>query len=292
MDTSSLPVCLAPDPEPRAIRVKLPANACDAHYHVFGPDDKFPPHPGRHYDPCPAPVADLRKMHAALGIERGVVIQASCYGNDNGAILDAIASSNGAYRGTAVFDPTISDDEIAALHAGGIRGARFHFGWNMGRKVEPATIADLAKRFPPNWHVELLLEPETVLEDGPALVAIPRRLVIDHLAKIDPAEGLDQPALRRLCDYLRNEDVWVKVSGADRVSNAGAPYADVVAQARTIIAANPDRIVWGTDWPHPGHSVMPNDGDLANTLIEYVERDAGLLQKILVDNPTEAFFAD
>jgi predicted TIM-barrel fold metal-dependent hydrolase len=117
-------------------------------------------------------------------------------------------------------------------------------------------------------------------------------LVIDHQAKLDPARGLDEPALRRLCDYLKNEDVRVKVSGADRVTNAGAPYADVVPQAQAIIAANPDRIVWGTDWPHPGHRVMHNDGDLVNVLIDYVDGDGDLLKKILVDNPTKAFFTD
>jgi predicted TIM-barrel fold metal-dependent hydrolase len=292
MARTPLPVCLDPDPDTRAPKVAFPAGACDAHYHVFGPVDEFPPDPVRRYDPCRAPVEDLRRMHAVLGIERGVVVQASCYGTDNSALLDAIASSGGAYRGTAVFDPEISDGEIAALDAGGVRGGRFHFGWNMGRAVEPAAIAAAARRFPANWHVELLLEPETLLEDGAALLAIPVPLVIDHQAKIDPARGLDQPALELLCAWLKNENVWVKVSGADRVSNDGAPYRDVPAQARAIIAANPDRVVWGTDWPHPGHSTMPRDGELADTLIEYVEGDSGLLQKILVDNPAKAFFAD
>jgi predicted TIM-barrel fold metal-dependent hydrolase len=270
-----------------------PPGACDAHCHVFGPPERFPYAEGRPYTPSePAPRERLARLHAHLGLARAVIVQATPHGTDNAAMLDAIAASGGAYRGVALVAPDITDGGLEALHAGGVRAARFNFVKHLGGAPDPAYFDRTVQRVKAlGWHVELHFDAQDIGTYADLLKRMPVPYVIDHMGRVKSAGGLDQPALRSLLALLADERCHVKISGAERVSSLGhRPFDDAVPIARAIVAAAPDRVIWGTDWPHPNvPKDMPDDGELVDLFARIVD-DPALQGKILVDNPTRLYW--
>lgn len=284
--------CKAPDPDTRTPAYRLPPGACDAHCHVFGPADRFPYAPDRAYTPPDAPFENLVRLHRVLGVERAVIVHASCHGSDMRVTLDGIARSGGAMRGVAVVDPGVTDGDLAALDVGGIRGVRFNFVRHLGGMPDMAFFERvLAQVEPLGWHVMLHLDAEDVVELAPRISRIRVPFVVDHMGRVKAKNGLDQAPFRQLLELMRNPLAWVKICGAERVSSAGAPFRDAVPFARALVEAAPDRVLWGTDWPHPNIAGdMPNDGDLVDLLAEAVE-DEAVRRRVLVDNPTRLYWA-
>ena len=279
-----------PDPHTRTPKFKPPPLACDAHCHVFGPASKFPYAPDAPYWPPDAPFEALQVLHRKLGIERAVIVHASCHGPDMRVTLDAIARSGGKYRGTAIIDETYGDKEFKRMHAGGIRGVRFNFVRHLGGRPDMAfferTVARLEEM---GWHLILHLDAADLVEFRQKFQAIRVPMVIDHMGRVKAADGLDQEPFRVLLDFMKNENFWVKVCGAERVSSKGPPFDDALPFARALIEAAPGRILWGTDWPHPNVGKhMPNDGDLVE-LFARMAPEPELQRKILVDNPARLY---
>lgn len=289
----AIPTCKGPDPNTRTPRWRPPAGACDAHCHVFGPGDVFPYAPDRAYTPPDAPFEGLQALHRILGIERAVIVHASCHGTDMAVTLDAIARSNGAYRGVAVVKGDITDGELQSLHAGGIRGVRFNFVKHLGGTPDLDVFDNVVARVEHfGWHVVLHLDAGDILEHAARIAALRIPFVIDHMGRVRAKDGVGQAPFQRLMELMRNPLAWVKICGAERVSSAGAPFRDAVPFARALLAAAPDRVLWGTDWPHPNIAGdMPNDGDLVDLLAEVTDDDA-LRRKVLVDNPTRLYWND
>jgi 2-pyrone-4,6-dicarboxylate lactonase len=279
-----------PDLNTKTPKFKLPPLACDAHCHIFGPGDKYPYAPDRSYTPPDAPLEMFRALHEKIGVERAVIVNASVHGTDNRVALDAIAVSGGRYRAVANIDDTITESELEKLHEGGFRGCRFNFVRHLGgvpdMKVFDRVVAMVA---PMNWHIDLHFDAIDLPEFAPMLDRLPVRYTIDHMGRVKASDGLDQKPFRILIDLMkRDEKCWVKVCGAERVSTSGPPFQDAVPFAREIVETAPDRVIWGTDWPHPNVKVMPNDGDLVD-LIPLFAPEADLQQKVLVDNPARLF---
>jgi 2-pyrone-4,6-dicarboxylate lactonase len=282
-----IPVCKAPDPDTRKPKFQAPANACDAHCHIFGPADRYPYAPDRSYTPPDAPLERFRELQATLGLTRAVLVNASCHGTDNRVILDAIAQSGGRYRGVANADDSFTESDFQALHAGGCRGVRFNFVKHLGGMPDMDEFHRVVERIRPlGWHVDLHFDAGDLVEHAQLLATLPVPFLIDHMGRVPTKAGLEQEPFRRLLELARkNPRCWVKVSGAERISSAGPPFADAVPFARALIEAAPERILWGTDWPHPNIARhMPNDGDLVDLVPLYAPEPA-LQQKILVDNP-------
>ena len=283
---------LAPDPNPVKPRYVPPPGACDAHCHVFGPGSRFPYAPNRSYTPPDAPKEKLAALHRHLGLSRAVLVQASCHGTDNSAMLDAIAASNDAWRGVAMVGPDVTDNELAKLHAGGVRGARFNFVAHLGGAPNPAVVAAIAARIEPlGWHLQLHLDAEDILTYRDFLQRLRVPFIIDHMGRVEARHGLEQQPFRMLLELMRqNELAWVKVSGPERISSAGKPFHDAIPFARALIEAAPARVLWGTDFPHPNVRVMPNDGELVDLFAEFCSDDA-LRRQVLIDNPSRLYWS-
>lgn len=289
-----LKTCLPPDPHPVKPTLVMPAGACDAHCHVFGPASKFPYSADRSYTPPDAPVEKLRLLHARLGISRAVIVHASCHGTEMDVTLHAIAASAGAYRGVACVDDSVSDLQLRRLHEGGIRGIRFNFVKHLGGVPDLAVFRRLVARIKPmGWHVVLHLDADDILTQKELLARIDVPFVIDHMGRVNAAEGLDQRPFRSLLDvYRHNPLAWIKVCGAERVSAGKRPFRDAIPFAQALIAVDPERILWGTDWPHPNITKeMPNDGELVDLFAEICPQ-ATVRARILVDNPTRMYWGD
>lgn len=285
--------CAPPDPNTRIPDYKPPAGSCDSHCHVFGPADKFPYHPERSYTPPDAPVEKLRELHGMLGIDRAVIVQASCHGTDNTAMLDAIASSNGAYRGVAVVDDTFTDADYRTLDEGRVRAVRFNFVRHLGGAPDFSVFDKVVARLPElGWHLVLHFDAEDLLDYEEKILSIPVPIVIDHMGRVKTEHGVEQPSFQKLLDFMKNETCWVKICGAERISSAGPPFTDAVPFARALLESAPDRVIWGTDWPHPNISRhMPNDGDLVDLVPQFAP-DPALQKKALVENPARLYGFD
>lgn len=287
---SPIPTIPPPHPDPRTPRLALPPLACDTHCHVFGPDAKYPYVADRPYTPPDAPLAKLQWMQARMGIARAVLVNATPHGCDNLVVTDAIAASGGRYKGIANVDASFSEAEIGRLAAAGIVGCRFTFLARLGGRPDMSRFDTVVRRIAPHgWHVDLYLPAKDLDGFAPVLDRLPVPYVIDHIGVVEARLGVDQPAFRALCDrYARDPKCWIKLTGAERVSSAGAPYHDVVPLAQRLIEIDPDRLLWGTDWPHPNVPAMPDDGDLVDLVALYAP-DAAVRQKLLVDNPARLF---
>lgn len=269
----------------RPPRFVAPPGACDSHCHVFGPEDRFPFEPGLSYYPPIASRETVFALHRALGLSRGVIVQGAEYAFDNSIVLDALAAARGNYRGIAVMDPNATDAEIRRLNDGGICGMRLSLVHGANR--DPAALERIAGRIAPlGWHVELHLEPDDLAAYAPVLKALPVPVVIDHMARIAPDPGVAHPAFRALLQLLRNDKIWVKVSGIERV--APPPYEAVVPMARELLAAARDRIVWGTNFPHPKLNGTADDAGLLD-VIPLFAPDAADQRRLLVDNPARLY---
>ncbi|MEM9146020.1 MAG: amidohydrolase family protein [Pseudomonadota bacterium] len=277
-------LCLAPLATPTPPRVPLPAGAWDCHAHVILPEADHPFVTNRSYTPPPATLAAYKALHAALGIDRAVIVQPSVYGTDNTVTLAAIAGYGPGGRGIAVVDADCPDDELRRLDDGGIRGARINMLFAGGislNDLEP--LANRIAKF--GWHFQLLIDGPTLADLEPRLSALPIPVVIDHMGHVQTRDGLEQPGFRALLRLLARGGCWVKLSGNYRMSEQRPQFADVVPFAKALIAENPERLVWGTDWPHPALSdFMPDDGALVDALDTYVA-SAEDRHRILVTNP-------
>lgn len=290
---SAIRDCLPPDRNPRRPGVVLPAGSVDTHVHVFEPG--YPLSPGRGYNPPCSTLADLRHLHATLGIERVVFTQPSVYGTDNSAILNAMAALNAEEphraRCVVALDMTITDKKLAALDASGVRGVRLNTDNRGGMPIRLDEIPELAARIRPfGWHLEFLFPGKDIVELEPAFTALELPMSIAHFAYQPASAGVKAPGFRALLELMRRGNTWMKISGANRVSATDLPpYDDVKPMAEALIEAAPERIMWGTDWPHPNKYVAnPNDGDLVDAFGDWVT-DEAMRRRIMVDNPA-AFY--
>lgn len=271
-----------------------PAGAIDAHVHVFGPEAEFPFSPKAKYHPEDATPEMLFALRDHLGLSRNVIVQASCHGTDNAATLAGIAKSGGLARGVAVVDPDIGIDELKALHEGGIRGVRFNFLKRLVDNAPKDKFLEIARKIAPlGWHVIVYFEADILEELIPFLEAIPTTIVVDHLGRPDIAQGpdgADITAFKRLLDT--HSDIWTKVSGAERLSIQGPPFDDFVEVIRPVVERYPDRVLWGTDWPHPNmEHRIPDDGQLVDVLPR-IAPTAELQRKLLIDNPMRLYWPE
>ncbi|OZC85274.1 amidohydrolase [Rhodococcus sp. 06-418-5] len=275
---------------PSAPVYRLPPNACDSHCHVFGPAAQFPFAPDRTFTPPDVPLSSLRRLHDALGFERAVIVQSASHGRDHAVLVDALRTGRGRYRGVALIGLDTPDRELAALHEEGVRGVRLQFMSHLGPPPSDDEIVQYAHKIAPyGWHLEIHVSGTGAADRYEVISSLPGRVVIDHLGRVDLAQGLDSAAIRAIERLLDTGNVWLKLSSTYRVSTQGAPYDDANELAARYAAHNPDRVVWGTDYPHPNlHAAMPDDGVLVDGIPAIVPSTAGQ-QKLLVDNPSELF---
>jgi 2-pyrone-4,6-dicarboxylate lactonase len=281
-------------PKPTRPTFTPPPGAVDAHCHVFGPADVFPYAPERKYTPCDAPKEALFALRDFLGFSRNVIVQATCHGADNRALVDALQASAGRARGIATVKASVSDAELKALDEAGVRGVRFNFVKRLVEATPRETYVSIAERIAKlGWHIVVYFEAHELADLIPFLNALPTTIVVDHMGRPDLAKGVDHPDFRRFVDLMAaNPRVWSKVTCPERLSISGPPaYDDFVPFARTLVEAFPDRVLWGTDWPHPNMTThMPDDGDLVN-IIPRIAPTPGARQALLVDNPMRLYWS-
>ncbi|ACM29937.1 amidohydrolase family protein [Rhizobium rhizogenes] len=280
------------DPTPSRPAFQLPAGAVDAHCHVFGPGDVFPYAPERKYTPCDAGKDKLFALRDFLGFERNVIVQATCHGADNRALVDALRAANGRARGVATVRPDVTEEALAEMDAAGVRGVRFNF---VRRLVDPkpdAYYRGIIERIAPlGWHIVIYFEAADLEERWDFFTSLPTTVVVDHMGRPDVTKPVDGPEFGRFVALMERDNIWSKVSCPERLSKSGPPdYDDVVPFARTLVERFPDRVLWGTDWPHPNmKNHMPDDG----ALVDFIPRIAPtetLQRKLLVDNPIRLYW--
>ncbi|MGB6007013.1 amidohydrolase family protein [Castellaniella sp.] len=286
---------------PSRPRFRLPPDAVDAHCHVFGPGAVFPYAPQRKYTPCDAPKEALFALRDHLGFAKNVIVQATCHGTDNRALVDALKASGGRARGVATVSQDITDAELQALHAAGVRGTRFNFVKRLADFTPREVLADIAARIAPlGWHVVVYFESKDLPELYDFFTALPTTVVVDHMGRPDVTQPVDGPEFQRFVALMREHpNIWSKVSCPERLSQSGPhalngeqhAYQDVVPFARSLVETFPDRVLWGTDWPHPNlKSHMPDDGLLVD-YIPQIAPTAALQRSLLVDNPNRLYWS-
>ncbi len=287
--------------EPSNPRFKLPAGAVDAHCHVFGPGNQFPYAPERKYTPCDASKDQLFALRDHLGFDKNVIVQATCHGSDNRALVDALKHSNNKARGVATVKRDVTDAELLYLHTAGVRGTRFNFVKRLADFTPRDALLEIAQRIAPmGWHVVVYFEAQDLPELYDFFTALPTSVVVDHMGRPDVSKPVDGTEFGLFVKLMReHHHVWSKVSCPERVS-AGGPkalngeqhaYQDVVPFAKRLVESFPDRVLWGTDWPHPNlKDHMPDDGLLVD-YIPQIATTAELQLKLLVDNPTRLYWS-
>jgi 2-pyrone-4,6-dicarboxylate lactonase len=288
--------------QPSKPRFKVPEGAVDAHCHVFGPGAKFPFATERKYTPCDASKEQLFGLRDHLGFARNVIVQATCHGADNSAVVDALAAAGGRARGIATVKRSVSDAELQALHAAGIRGVRFNFVKRLVDFTPKDELMEIAGRIARlGWHVVIYFEAPDLPELMDFFTALPTTIVVDHMGRPDVTKGVDGPEFALFVEFMQHHtNVWSKVSCPERLSLSGPPalngqqdaYRDVVPFARRLVETFPDRVLWGTDWPHPnlkGH--MPDDGLLVD-FIRQIATTPELQRKLLVGNPVRLYWPE
>jgi len=266
--------------------MSVPARACDSHFHVFGPQARFPFIDPRPLDAEDCTLEDLVALQKALGLERGVVVQTAFYGTDNRCLLDCLAREPARLRGVVAVGPDIGDEELRSMTEAGVVGQRFSY--IRSPEIDRRLVARIAEF---GWHPQYWMQgEEQILAWRNAMLESPGRFVIDHMGWQPVENGIDSPGFRVLLECLETGRCWVKLSGANRISKEDdVPYSDTRPFARALIERAPERLLWGSDWPHPNWwKSMPNDGDLLDLLDDWVD-DESTLERILVDNPTELF---
>jgi predicted TIM-barrel fold metal-dependent hydrolase len=288
-------VCMPPDPNPQKPKFKPPPGTCDTHCHLFGPPQVFPYSERRRYTPPAAPFEHYMMMLDVIGVDRGIVVQPNVHDTDNRVSIDAIARSNGRLRGVGRIDDDTSDQELEAMHEGGIRGIRFEFVEGRRGSTNIPLFERMIERIRPfGWHIELHVDPNVLVQHADWFRGLDLISVVDHLARIQTSDGIDQPGFKLLLELMERPNYWVKISGADQRTNAPYPYADVVPFAHALIAKAPDRVIWGTNWPHSNMFVYgrtPNDGLLLNLMLDFAP-DESIRNRILVENPARLFGFD
>lgn len=281
-------------PNPSKPKFTVPAGAVDAHCHVFGPGEIFPYAQERKYTPCDAPKEKLWELRDHLGFARNVIVQATCHGADNRALVDALEHSNGKARGVATVRRDITDEELNDLHRAGVRGVRFNFVKRLVDVLPYDTLVDIAERIKLlGWHIVIYFEAEELPGLYDVFAGLPTTVVVDHMGRPDITKPIDGVEFELFMTLMReNRHIWSKVSCPERLSQVGPPtYADVAPFARRLVEAFPDRMLWGTDWPHPNmKSHMPDDGHLVD-YIPSIAPTAELQRKLLVDNPHRLYWS-
>ena len=286
---------------PSKPRFTLPAGAVDAHCHVFGPGNIFPYAPERKYTPCDASKEQLFALRDHLGFDKNVIVQATCHGCDNRALVDALKASNGKARGVATVNRNVTDAELQEMHAAGVRGTRFNFVKRLADFTPRDVLLEIANRIAPlGWHVVIYFEAVDLPELYDFFTALPTTVVVDHMGRPDVTKPVNGPEFELFVKMMReHSNIWSKVSCPERLSVSGPKalngeqnaYADVIPFAKRLVEEFPDRVLWGTDWPHPNlKDHMPDDG----LLVDYIPRIAvtpELQHKLLVDNPTRLYWS-
>lgn len=282
-------------PNPSKPQFTVPDGAVDAHCHVFGPGVRFPYAATRKYTPCDAPKEKLRELRQHLGFQRSVIVQASCHGTDNRALVDALESSDGHERGVAVVAADISDAELAAMDRAGVRGVRFNFVKRLVDALPREDLLRVAERVAAlGWHIVIYFEAQDLPDLYDFFATLPATIVVDHMGRPDVSKDPDAEEFRLFRQLLEQHDnVWTKVSCPERLSIAGPPgYEDVVPFAKCLVESFPERVLWGTDWPHPNmKSHMPDDGKLVD-FIPRIASSESLQRKLLVENPGRLYWPE
>ncbi|AMM31141.1 Amidohydrolase 2 [Sinomonas atrocyanea] len=279
----------------------LPAGAVDAHCHVFGPGSEFPFAPERKYTPCDAGKDQLFALRDRLGVSRNVIVQATCHGADNRAMVDAVRSAGGRARGVATVRPDVSAAELARLHEAGVRGVRFNFLKRLVSAAPRDELAEIARKVAPlGWHIVIYFEAADLPELEGFFASLPAPLVVDHMGRPDVSQPVGGPEFSRFLRFVERNEVWVKVSCPERLSLAGPPaldgerdaYRDVVPFGRRVVEEFPDAVLWGTDWPHPNLTDhMPDDGLLVD-FIPHIAVTAEQQHLLLVANPMRLYWPE
>lgn len=287
---------------PSKPRFKVPPGSVDAHCHVFGPGARFPFAPERKYTPCDASWEQLFALRDHLGFDRNVIVQATCHGADNRALVDALQRSGGKARGVATVKRGVTDSELESMNAAGVRGVRFNFVKRLVDFTPKEELLEIAARIAPlGWHVVIYFEAQDLPELWDFFTSLPTTVVVDHMGRPDVKKPLDGPEFGLFLKFMHeHENVWSKVSCPERLSSSGPPaldgeqnaYRDVVPFARKVVETFPDRVLWGTDWPHPNlKDHMPDDGLLVD-FIPHIAVTPELQKKLLVDNPMRLYWPE
>ncbi len=279
-------------PNPKKPSYVPPAGAIDAHCHVFGPAEQFPYAPERKYTPCDASKEQLFSLRDHLGFSGNVIVQASCHGTNNAALVDALKTADDLTRGVAVVSPDVTENELSEMHEAGVRAVRFNF---VKRLVDSTPrevflgIADRIRQF--GWHIDVYFEAPDLEDLIPFLKQLNHTIVVDHMGRPDIEKGIDHPDFQRFVSLMEgNDNIWSKVSCPERLSIQGPDYEDVIPFAKTLVEQFPDRVLWGTDWPHPNmKSHMPDDGVLVDVIPKIAESEA-LQTALLIDNPRRLYW--
>jgi 2-pyrone-4,6-dicarboxylate lactonase len=287
------PGWLSPHAAPRKPVFQPPPGAVDAHCHVFGPGETFPYAAERKYTPTDAPKEALFALRDFLGFDRNVIVQGTCHGADNRALTDALRASQGRARGVATVKRDVSDAQLRELHEAGVRGVRFNFVKRLVDVTPTDVLLEIANRIAPlGWHVVVYFEAQDLPGLAGFFASLPTRVIVDHMGRPDVQKPVEGPEFASFLRFMKEHtNVWSKVSGAERLSAIGPPgYPDFVPFARRIVETFPDRVLWGTDWPHPNMKThMPDDGDLVD-LLPRIAPTSELQRRLLVDNPMRLYW--
>ena len=289
MDANYLPF----HPNPSKPRYAPPPGAIDAHCHVFGPEAKFPFAPERKYTPCDAPKEKLFALRDFLGFDKNVIVQATCHGSNNAALVDALEGASDKARGVAVVDPKITDAELKAMDRAGVRGVRFNFLPRLVSATPRDAFIGIAERIKPlGWHTVVYFEMPTLDGMIPFLKALPTVIVLDHMSVPEVKKGVGDAGFQRYLALLAERtNIWVKVTCPERLSASGPPYDDVIPFARALVERFPDRVLWGTDWPHPNMTThVPDDGQLVDMIPKFAPT-AAQQKALLIDNPMRLYWS-
>lgn len=278
------------NPAPSKPKIALPYGATDRHCHVFGPTNRFPYASDSRFRPGDAPKENPFALHDLLGIERCVIVQSGCHGHDNSVVADAIAARPGRYLGIALAPPEISDNNIVKLQAQGFRSLRFNYMSHLAPGATEDQLKALAPRLAKaGWHLLIHMEAALIAQMARTIAALPVPVVIDHMGRIDASEGPDHAPFAALMRLAEQAHVWVKVSGSERASRQEPPYADATPFARRLVEAFPDRVLWGTDWPHPNYRAAPPDDGILTDLLSEIAPSYEHVRKLMVENPMRLY---
>nr|WP_319552264.1 amidohydrolase family protein [uncultured Vibrio sp.] len=290
MDKDYLPF----HPNPSKPEFKVPEGAVDSHCHVFGPASKFPYSPKRKYTPCDASKEQLFALRDYLGFSRNVIVQASCHGTDNAALVDALNTAGDLARGIAFVDETVTDEELQLMDKAGVRGVRFNFVKRLVDTAPKETLKQIADKIRPlGWHVVVYFEAQDIDEVAPFLNELDMTVVIDHMGRPDVSKGVYSEEFEKFINMMEsNPQIWTKVSCPERLTLTPPDYSDVVPFARELVERFPERVLWGTDWPHPNmKSHTPDDGHLVD-VIPKIAPSEELQQALLVTNPIKLYWPE
>ncbi|MEB7505498.1 amidohydrolase family protein [Arthrobacter koreensis] len=270
--------------------IMLPPGSCDAHVHLFGPHERFPFAPQRTFTPEDVPLETLQEMHTVMGVARSVLVQSAAHGRDHSVLVDALRRAPEIYRAVALIDPQTPAGTVKQLDAEGFCGARIHFAPHLGHSPSTDDVRAIVDRIAPlNWHLEVHVMDEGIYEFSDMADQLDLTMVVDHMGRVNPDPVADDPRVAELGNLLSKENVWVKLSGADRISNLTPSMSDGLAFARKLFQSHPDRCVWGSDFPHPNtHGFVPWDHELVRGIAE-IAPSAEDRARLLVHNPARLF---